>query len=191
MEIHTPWLRVVSPDALMVYTQQMPQRKPDIGYLPTSQEVVEAMLTLTGVTDNDILYDLGSGDGRIAIAAAQQFGTRSVGIDIDPERIRQANENAQRAGVSDLVEFRQQDLFESDFSEATVVILYLLPHLNLRLRPELFRQLKPGTRVVSHDFDMGDWKPERVMQIQTKEESTLYYWVIPGEESLVVLSNCC
>ncbi len=181
----------MSPDALMVYTQQMPQRKPDIGYLPTSHKVVEAMLTLTGVSDNDILYDLGSGDGRIAIAAAQQFGTRSVGIDIDPERIRQANENAQRAGVSDLVEFRQQDLFESDFSEATVVILYLLPHLNLRLRPELFRQLKPGTRVVSHDFDMGDWKPDRVMQIQTKEESTLYYWVIPGEESLVVLSNCC
>jgi len=157
----------------------MPQRKPDIGYLPTSQEVVEAMFTLAKVTCDDILYDLGSGDGRIAIAAAQQFGTRAVGIDIDPERIREANENAQRSGVSDRVEFRQQDLFESDFSEATVVILYLLPHLNLKLRPELFRQLTPGARVVSHDFDMGDWKPEQVMQIQTPEESTIYYWVIP------------
>lgn len=157
----------------------MPQRKPDIGYIPTSQEAVGAMLTLAGVTEDDILYDLGSGDGRIAIAAAQQFGTRGVGIDIDPERIREANENAQTAGVSDRVEFRQQDLFESDFSDATVVILYLLPHLNLRLRPELFRQLKPGTRVVSHDFDMGYWKPDQVMQIQMPEESTLYYWVIP------------
>jgi ubiquinone/menaquinone biosynthesis C-methylase UbiE len=159
----------------------MPHRKPDIGYVPTSQEVIEAMLTLAEVSSDDILYDLGSGDGRIAITAARQFGTRSVGIDIDLERIREANEKAQRAGVSDRVEFRLQDLFESDFSDATVVILYLLPHLNLRLRPELFRQLKPGTRVLSHDFDMGDWKPEQVMQIQTPEESTLYCWVIPGK----------
>jgi ribosomal protein L11 methylase PrmA len=159
----------------------MPQRKPDIGYIPTSQEIVEAMLTLAGVSEDDILYDLGSGDGRVVIAAAQQFGSRGVGIDIDPERIREANENAQTAGVSDRVQFRQQDLFESDFSEATVVILYLLPHLNLRLRPELFRQLRPGASVVSHDFDMGDWKPDHAMQIQMQEESTLYYWVIPGE----------
>lgn len=172
----------------------MPQRKPDIGYIPTSHEVVGAMLTLAGVTSDDILYDLGSGDGRIAIAAARQFGTRSVGIDIDPERIREANENAQTAQISDAskaglplaarVEFRQQDLFESDFSEATVIILYLLPHLNLRLRPILFRQLRPGTRVVSHDFDMGDWKPDRVIQLQTQEESTLYYWVIPSDIQL-------
>lgn len=157
------------------------QRKPDIGYIPTSQEVVEAMLTLAEVTCDDILYDLGSGDGRVVIAAAQKFGTRGVGIDIDPERIREANENASQAGVIDRVEFRQQDLFESDFSEASVVIVYLLPHLNLRLRPELVSQLKPGTRVVSHDFDMGDWKPKKVMQIQTPEESTLYYWEIPNK----------
>ncbi len=136
------------------------------------------MLALAAVTADDILYDLGSGDGRIAIAAAQQ-GTRSVGIDIDPERIREANENALRASVSNRVAFRQQDLFKGDFSEATVVILYLLPHLNLRLRPELFRQLKPGTRLVSRDFDMGDWQPERQIQIQTPEECHLYYWVIP------------
>lgn len=161
--------------------QDMPQRKPDIGYIPTPQAVVKAMLTLAGVTSDDILYDLGSGDGRVAIAAAEQFGTRGVGIDIDPERIREANENARQKQVSDRVEFREQDLFESNFSEATVVILYLLPSLNLRLRPELFRQLEPGTRVVSHDFDMGDWKPDRVMHIQTPEESTLYYWVIPRE----------
>jgi ribosomal protein L11 methylase PrmA len=159
----------------------MLQRKPDIGYIPTAHAVVEAMFALAGLTGDDILYDLGSGDGRIAIAAAQQFGTRGVGIDIDPERIREANENARRAGVSNLVEFRQQDLFESNFSEATVVILYLLPHLNLRLRPQLFRQMKPGTRVVSHDFNMDDWTPEQTMKIETEEESTLYYWVIPED----------
>jgi len=159
----------------------MPQRQPDIGYIPTPQEVVEAMLTLVGVTKDDILYDLGSGDGRVIITAAQQFGTRGVGIDIDPNRIREAKENAQQAGVSDRVVFRQQDLFETDFSEATVVVVYLLPHLNIRIRPELFRQLKPGTRVVSHDFDMGEWHPNRVMQIHKPEESTLYYWVIGSQ----------
>ncbi|MBE9126495.1 MULTISPECIES: class I SAM-dependent methyltransferase [unclassified Coleofasciculus] len=159
----------------------MTQPKPDIGFLPTSGEVVAAMLALAGVSSDDILYDLGSGDGRIAIAAAKEFGTRGVGIDIDPVRIRQAKKNAKQAGVSYRVEFRQQDLFESDFSEATVVTLYLLPHLNLKLRPKLFHQLKPGTRVVSHDFDMGDWQPEQVIEIKTFEESTLYYWVIPEE----------
>lgn len=168
------------------------QRKPDIGYLPTPPEVVEAMLTLAGVNSDDILYDLGSGDGRVAIAAAQQFGTRGVGIDIDPVRIQEASENARQAGVSDRVKFYQQDLFESDFSEATVVIVYLLPHLNLRLRPQLFRQLKPGTRVVSHDFNMGEWKPDQVMQIRMEEDgSTLYYWVIPAKipEHLIVDSS--
>lgn len=160
----------------------MPPRKPDIGYIPTSFEVVEAILTLVQVTAEDIFYDLGCGDGRIVIAAAQQFGTHSVGIDIDPQRIQEAKSNAWRVQVSDRVEFRLQDLYESDFSEATVVSLYLLPHLNLKLRPQLFRQLKPGTRIVSHDFDMGDWLPEKVMHIQTEEaESTLYYWVIPRE----------
>lgn len=163
-------------------TQEMPHRQPDIGYIPTDWEVVEAMLTLAKVSSDDVLYDLGSGDGRIAIAAARRFGTRSVGIDIDPERIWEANEQAQRVGVSEYVEFRLQDLFECDFSDATVVSLYLLPHLNLRLRPELFRQLKPGKRVLSHDFDMGDWKPEQVIHIQTPEESTLYCWVIPGNK---------
>ena len=124
--------------------------------------------------------DLGSGDGRIVIAAAQQFGTRGVGLEIDPLLVQEANENAQRLQLNSRVEFRQQDLFESDFSEATVVTLYLMPHLNIRLRPKLFHQLKPGTRVVSHDFKMGNWKPDQVVQTQTLEEATLYYWVIPG-----------
>lgn len=158
---------------------QAPLREPDVVYVPTSEETVEQMLALAKVTKNDVLYDLGSGDGRIPVTAAQKFGTRGVGIDINPERIREANANAQQAGVTDLVEFRNQDLFTSDFREATVVTLYLLPELNVKLRPELFRQLKPGTRIVSHDFDMGDWKPERV--VQTSDGSTVYLWTIPKE----------
>lgn len=162
--------------------QTTPQREPDVVYVPTPQEVVDQMLALAKVTKDDVIYDLGSGDGRIPITAAQKFGTRGIGIDINPERIQEANENAQKAGVTDRVEFRQQDLFESDFSKATVVTLYLLPALNVKLRPQLFKQLKPGTRIVSHDFDMGEWKPERVVQVQgPNREHTVYYWVIPKE----------
>ncbi|HEY9598808.1 MAG TPA: methyltransferase domain-containing protein [Cyanophyceae cyanobacterium] len=159
----------------------MTQRRPDIGYIPTSLEVVEAMLTLVGLKKDDILYDLGCGDGRIVIAAAQQKGSYGIGIDIDSERIREAELNAKNAGIAHRVKFRQQDLFCCDFRDATVVFLYLLPHLNLRLRNELFRQLKPGSRVVSLDFDMGDWKPDKVKKFQNEEESTLYYWVISEE----------
>ncbi|PPS44322.1 cyclopropane-fatty-acyl-phospholipid synthase family protein [Chroococcidiopsis sp. TS-821] len=158
---------------------QSPERQPDVVYVPTPQVVVDEMLELAKVTKDDVVYDLGSGDGRIPITAAQKYGARGVGIDINPERIREANENAQKAGVTDRVTFLQQDLFQSDFSEATVVTLYLLPELNVKLRPQLFQQLKPGTRVVSHDFDMGEWKPDRV--VQTQEGSTIYYWVIPEQ----------
>lgn len=163
-------------------TSQSPQtseREPDVVYVPTPQEVVDEMLALAKVTKNDVLYDLGSGDGRIPITAAQKFGTRSIGIDIDSDRIKEANENARKAGVTDKVKFLQQDLFKSDISDATVVTLYLLPELNVKLRPQLFKQLKPGTRIVSHDFDMGNWKPDKV--VQTKEGSTIYYWVIPKQ----------
>lgn len=158
---------------------QTPQREPDVVYVPTPQEVVNEMLALAKVTKNDVIYDLGSGDGRIPITAAQKFGTRGVGIDINPERIREARANAKKAGVTDRVKFLQQDLFQTDISDASVVTLYLLPQLNVKLRPQLFKQLKPGTRVVSHDFDMGDWKPDRV--VQTKEGSTIYLWTIPKE----------
>jgi len=155
------------------------ERQPDIGYIPTPHEMIDAMLTLAGVGKNDILYDLGSGDGRILIKAAKQFQTRGVGIDIDSSRIQEGRENAEKAGVSHLVEFRQADLFTSDIQEATVVILYLLPHLNLKLRSRLFSQLKPGTRIVSRDFDMGDWTPQRSLCITAEEEdATLHYWEI-------------
>lgn len=161
---------------------EAPERSPDVPYVPTPEVVVNEMLSLAKVGPEDVLYDLGSGDGRIPITAAQKFGTRGVGIDINPQRVQEANENAKKAGVTDQVKFRQQDLFESDFSEATVVTLYLLPDINLKLRPQLFEQLKPGTRVVSHDFDMGDWKPEQVVEVKGPTRThTLYYWTIPDQ----------
>jgi precorrin-6B methylase 2 len=155
---------------------EAPTREPDVVFVPTPHEVVDAMLKLAEVRDGDVLYDLGSGDGRIPIAAAKKFKVRAVGIDIDPQRIREANANAQAAGVTDEVAFRQQDLFQADFSDATVVTLYLLDSLNEKLRPKLLRELKPGTRIVSHVFRMGDWEPE---QTQQAGGSTIYRWTIP------------
>lgn len=154
------------------------ERTPDVVYVPTPPEVVDKMLSMAKVGKNDILFDLGSGDGRIPITAAKRFGTRGTGIDIDPERIKEANANAKKEGVSDKVTFLQQDLFKSDFSKATVVTLYLLPELNVKLRPQLFKQLRPGTRIVSHAFDMGDWKPEQTANVNGR---TVYYWTIPKE----------
>lgn len=161
-------------------TIQTEQRELDVPYVPTPNEVVAQMLEIANVTGNDVIYDLGSGDGRIVITAAQKLGTRGVGVDINPERIKEANENARQAGVTDRVQFRQQDLFQTDLSEATVVTLYLLPEVNLQLRSKLLKELKPGTRIVSHDFNMGEWKPERVVQVKgPTREHTLYFWVVP------------
>jgi SAM-dependent methyltransferase len=156
--------------------QDAPNRRPDVIYVPTPQEVVEAMLQVANVTKNDIVYDLGCGDGRIPVTAAQKYGARGIGIDIDPQRIAEANENAKAAGVTDKVKFLNQDLFTSDFSEATVVTLYLLPSLNEKLRPKLQSELKPGTRIVSHSFEMGmAWPAE---QKETIDGRTIYYWTI-------------
>lgn len=157
-------------------TTQPQERPGDVPYVPTPQAVVDAMLKVAKVGKNDVLYDLGSGDGRIVNTAAQKFGTQGFGIDIDPQRIKEANENAQKAGVTDRVKFVQQDLFKTDFRKATVVTLYLLPEINLRLRPKLLSELKPGTRIVSHAFDMGDWKPDQTLTVEGK---TIYYWVVP------------
>jgi ubiquinone/menaquinone biosynthesis C-methylase UbiE len=155
-----------------------PLGEPEAPFVPTSQEVVEAMLRVAGVKPGDVVYDLGCGDGRIVITAAQKFGARGVGIDIDPERIEDANANAQRAGVEQRVAFRLGDLFEADIAEATVVTLYLLPDMNVRLRPKLLRDLKPGTRVVSHDFDMGvEWPPERTVRLGNDR---IYLWTVPA-----------
>ena len=149
---------------------------PDVIYVPTPQEVVDEMLRLARVGKGDVLYDLGSGDGRIPVTAARRFGIRAYGIDIDPERIREANDNAKRNGVSHLVEFRREDLFKASFSDASVVTLYLLPDLNVKLRPRLLAELKPGTRIVSHQFDMGTWKPERKVELNGR---TIYLWTVP------------
>ncbi|HET9252015.1 MAG TPA: methyltransferase domain-containing protein [Candidatus Eisenbacteria bacterium] len=159
-------------------TQKTP-RTPDVIYVPTPPDVVDAMLKVAKVGPDDVLYDLGSGDGRIVIAAAQSYGVkRGVGIDIDPKRITEANQNAKKAGVTDRVSFRNEDLFEVDFSEATVVTLYLLPELNLKLRPKLWEALEPGTRVVSHAFDMGDWEPEQRLDIDGRK---VFLWTIPAK----------
>jgi ubiquinone/menaquinone biosynthesis C-methylase UbiE len=152
------------------------RRIPDVIFVPTPQEVVEGMLKLARVTRDDVVYDLGCGDGRIVITAARMFGARGVGIDIDPQRIREATENVHKASVAHRVRLIEGDLFEVDISGATVVTLYLLTRLNLKLRPRLLNELKPGTRVVSHAFDMDDWKPERT---ETIGASTIFLWTIP------------
>jgi tRNA G37 N-methylase Trm5 len=149
-------------------------RVPDVVYVPTPQPVVDRMLELAGVGPEDVLYDLGSGDGRIPVTAARQWGTRGLGIDIDPQRIAEANRNAEQAGVTDKVEFIHGDLFEADLSKATVITLYLLPSLNMRLRPTL-EKLQPGTRIVSHNYSMGDWQPEQTERIGS---STIYLWTV-------------
>ena len=156
-------------------------RTPDVIYVPTPHETVEAMLKLGEVKPGDVLYDLGSGDGRIPIAAAKKFGVRGVGIDIDPQRIKEANENAQREGVTKLVSFRNEDLFEADFREATVVTLYLLPSLNEKLKPKLWKELKPGTRIVSHAFDMGDWEPEKTVDVPGA--GRIFLWRVPAQKA--------
>jgi len=150
-------------------------REPDVIYVPTPDYVVEAMLKMANVTASDVVYDLGSGDGRIPITAAQKYGARAVGIDINPQRIKEANENLAKANVGDKVKFMNADLFETDLSEATVITLYLLPSLNQKLMPKL-KQLKPGTRIVSHSFDMGTaWPPEKTEDVRGR---VIYYWTI-------------
>ena len=156
----------------------VPPPQLDVPYVPTPQPVVEAMLRLAQVTPQDRLYDLGCGDGRIVITAARQLGTRGVGVDLDPERIAEARENAREAGVAHRVRFLQQDLFATDVREATVVMLYLLPRVNLQLRPTLLQTLRPGVRVVSHEFDMDDWPPDQTERV---DGSTLYLWIIPAQ----------
>jgi SAM-dependent methyltransferase len=150
----------------------------DVPYVATPQKTVEAMLELAQVTENDVVYDLGSGDGRIPIEAAKRYGARGVGIEIKPSLVDRARKNAKLSGVSDKVEFRQQDIFKTDVSEATVVTMYLFPEVNIKLRPKLFEQLEPGDRVVSHSFDMNEWEPDSTVRVNN---DVLYLWTIPEE----------
>lgn len=169
--------RSIVPVALIASLVAAASSVAQVPYVRTPERVVVAMLRLADVKENDVVYDLGSGDGRIVIEAARRFGARGVGIDIDPERVREANENARAAGVADRVRFVQQDMFEADLREATVVTLYLVPQFNQRLRPKLLRELPPGARVVSHQYDMGDWPPLRKRRVGLR---TIDLWVIPG-----------
>lgn len=151
--------------------------KLDVGYMPTPYEIVEKMLNMADVRNNDLVYDLGCGDGRVVIMAAKERGATGVGVDLDPVRIRESEENARKAGVTDKVRFFQQDLFKTEIGEASVVMLYLWPQVNIRVRSKLFSELKPGTRVVSHNHDMGDWKPDQYAEIS---KHRIYFWVIPA-----------
>jgi len=153
-------------------------RTPDVHYQPTPQLIVEELLKMAEVNRNDVVYDLGCGDGRFVITAAKKYGARGVGIDIDPERIKDSNQNARIAGVLNKVKFIEGDLFQTDFREATVVALYLLQDLNMQLRPTLLKDLKPGTRVVSHEFDMYDWQPDKMGRLGRNK---YYFWVIPAD----------
>lgn len=170
-----------SGDRGRAYAEEGSESKKIVPYVPTPQEVVERMLELAGVKKGDVVYDLGSGDGRIVVTAAKKFGVRAVGFEIDPDLIKRSRENIRKAGVEKLAEIRQQDIRTVDLSGATVVTMYLLPEVNLMVRPNLWRQLKPGSRVVSHDFDMGDWKPVKTEEIKETGSGwghTLYLWII-------------
>jgi SAM-dependent methyltransferase len=155
-------------------------RKPDVIYYPTPPETVDEMLRMATIQKGEVLYDLGSGDGRIPIAAAKRYGIRAVGIEIDPKLVTEAQENARAAGVSELVRFRNEDMFRIDVREATIVTLYLSEKLNLLLRPKLLSELRPGSRILSHDFRMGDWKPEQTVRVPWgKLYRTVYLWTVP------------
>lgn len=157
-----------------------PQRRPDVIYYPTPPETVAEMLRLANIREGDVLYDLGSGDGRIPIMAAQRYGIRAIGIEITPALITEAQERARAANVAHLVEFRNEDMFRTDLRRATVVTLYLSNRLNMLLRPKLLRELRPGARIVSHDFRMGDWPPEQTVRVPWMGGfRTVRVWTVP------------
>jgi SAM-dependent methyltransferase len=164
-------------DAAQAQTTNAPPPRLDVPYVPTDQETVNAMLDMAKVGPNDFLIDLGSGDGRIVVTAAKR-GARGFGVDLNPQRIKEANENAERAKVTDKIKFYNQNLFDTKISDASVLTMYLLPSVNMQLRPRLFTELKPGTRVVSHDFDMGDWQPDNHTDLGRDQ---VFFWVIPAQ----------
>jgi hypothetical protein len=178
-----PALLMIVGLALNAEAQQNPSVALDVPYVPTKEIIVDEMLKMANVNGDDLLYDLGSGDGRIPITAAKQFGTQGVGVDINPLRIQEANARAEKENVTDKVKFIEGNIFDVDFSEATVVTLYLLPQVNMKLRPKIL-DLKPGTRIVSHNYDMGDWEPLKVKKIETDKGfvHTIYYWEVPERQ---------
>ena len=154
------------------------ESKKIVPFVPTPQEVVDKMIELAGVKKGDVVYDLGSGDGRIVITAAKK-GARAVGFDVDGDLVKESRENIRKAGVQELAEIKQQDILTVDLSGASVVTMYLLPDVNMKLRPNVLSQMKPGSRVVSHAFDMGDWKPEKTERVDGR---TIYLWTVPAKK---------
>lgn len=152
----------------------------DVPFVPASKEMMGEMLRMATITKDDLVYNLGCGDGRMVVAVAKRYGAKAVGIDANPERIRESRQNATKAGIADRVKFVQGNLFDADISQATVIMLYLLPGVNRQLRPKLLKELKPGARIVSHDFNMGNWKPDAVSRI---EGGSVYRWVVPANVS--------
>ena len=161
------------------FTQLNAQLNLDVPYVPTPMDVVEAMLDLGKVGKNDVVYDLGCGDGRIVVTAAKKYGATGIGVDLNPERIKEANENAKEKGVEKKLKFDEGNLFDFDFSKASVLTLYLLPDVNLQLKPKILAEMKPGSRVVSHAFDMGDWKPDKQISVDGR---TVYMWTVPNKK---------
>ncbi len=155
-----------------------PKRQPDVHWEPSSDAAIKAMMEMAGVKKGDIVYDLGCGDGRVVITAVREYGARGVGIDIDPQRIAESNANAKKAGLANMATFREDDLFTAKIGDASVVTLFLWPALNLKLRPKLLRDLKPGTRIVSNMHDMGDWAPNQTRRVEGRN---VYLWIIPDK----------
>jgi precorrin-6B methylase 2 len=178
------WLFGAPSQALAQAARESDEGKKIVPYVPTPQEVVERMLELANVKKGDVVYDLGSGDGRIVVTAAKKYGVKAIGFEIDPERIKESHENIKKAGVEKLVEIRQQDIRSVDLSQASVLTMYLLPEVNLMIRPNIWKQMKPGSRVVSHDFDMGDWKALKTEHIKDPSgwDHTLYLWHVEANK---------
>ena len=176
-------IAITAPAILAGQQTVAPRRAPDVHFVPTDVAMVRAMLRVAEVGKQDLVYDLGCGDGRIVITAVKRYGARGVCVDIDPARIAESKRNADTAGVAGRIRFHEGDLFQMDLRDATVVTLYLLPALNVRLRPKLFRELRPGSRVVSNSFDMGDWKPDSTLQVQPASQffNFAYYWLVPAD----------
>lgn len=155
--------------------------KKDVPYVPTPQPVVDKMLELAAPKKGEVLYDLGCGDGRIIVTAAKKYNVKGIGVDIDPQRIKESLENAKKADVTDRVKFLNKNLFEMDFSDADILCMYLLTSVNAKLKPKILSDMKPGSRVVSHAFDMGDWKPDKTVQVEESDDRTVYFWVVPAK----------
>lgn len=165
---------------IMLASLALAEVQKDVPFVPTPQPVVEEMLRLAEPKEGEILFDLGCGDGRIVITAAKKYNVKGIGVDIDPQRIKESNENAAKAGVTDRVKFLEKNLFEMDFSDADILCMYLLTTVNAKLKPKILSDMKPGARVVSHAFDLGDWKPDKTVQVKESNNRTVYFWIVPA-----------